>query len=31
VLPPEKISCALVSLVMVPGARALFGLAKRSA
>jgi two-component system chemotaxis response regulator CheB len=31
VLPPEKISCALVSLVMVPGARALFGLERRSA
>jgi len=31
VLPPEKIVCALVSLVMVPGARALFGVERRSA
>jgi two-component system chemotaxis response regulator CheB len=31
VLPPERISCALVSLVMVPGTRALFGVERLSA
>jgi chemotaxis response regulator CheB len=31
VLPLEKIACALIGLVMVPGARALFGVERRSA